>query len=54
MDSIFANLTNEEFEQMLEDSGFNYIKVNSGDGGILYKGKLYKDINDFDKEGAGK
>lgn len=50
MDSVFKDITDEQFEQILKNSGFKYTKVNKGNGGILYKGVLYKDISEFDKE----
>lgn len=48
-ESIFKNMSEDEFENMLIEMGFDFKKVNPGEGGIMYKGTLYKDIHSFDK-----
>ncbi len=48
--SIFNNLTDEEFEQLLDEFEFSYKKVGKGEGGLLYKGTVYKSYEEFDKE----
>lgn len=47
--SIFDNMTEEEFDNMLIKNNIKFSKVNKGEGGILYKGKLYRNIEDLDK-----
>lgn len=42
--SIFENITNEEFEKMLKESGYEYKKVKEGEGGVYVNGKK---INSF-------
>lgn len=32
----FFNMTDGEFEELLKMSGFNYVKVEQGHGGIIY------------------
>lgn len=46
---FFENMTDKEFESLLDDMGFNYTKVEPGEGGITYKGKLYKTYEEYDK-----
>lgn len=38
-ESIFENITNDEFEQILKECGFNYEKVEEGKGGLFIAGE---------------
>jgi hypothetical protein len=38
-DSIFDNLTDEEFEEFLKECNFKYEKVEKGQGGLFIDGK---------------
>lgn len=46
---FFNNMSDEEFEMLLDDMGFKHTKVGKGEGGVIYKGKLYQNIKDLDK-----
>lgn len=46
---FFENMTDQEFECLLGEMGFNYTKVEPGEGGITYKGKLYKTYEEYDR-----
>lgn len=48
-EELFSNMTDEEFEKLLDDMGINYTKVKPGEGGIIYKGKLYKTYKEYDE-----
>ena len=39
LDSIFDNITDEEFKQFLKDCNFKYEKVERGQGGLFIEGK---------------
>lgn len=43
MDSIFENMTDKEFEKMLNDSGFSFTKVEKGKGGLIVAGSPVTD-----------
>lgn len=47
--SIFKNMTDEEFNKLLTENNIEFSKANKGEGGILYKGHLYRNIEDLDK-----
>lgn len=47
-EKFFNDMTNEEFENLLDQMGVNYTKVKPGEGGIIFKGKLYKTYKDFE------
>jgi hypothetical protein len=42
IDSIFENMTDDEFEQTLKECGFKYTKVNKGEGGLVIDDKERK------------
>lgn len=46
---FFDNMTDEEFDKLLIKNNIEFSKANKGEGGILYKGKLYRSIEDLDK-----
>ena len=46
---FFDSMSDEDFEMLLDDMGFNHKKVEKGKGGIIYKGVLYQNITDLDK-----
>lgn len=46
---FFDNMTDQEFESLLDDMGVNYTKVKPGEGGITHDGKLYKTYEEFDR-----
>lgn len=46
--SIFDNLTDEEFEDILDECGFRYEKVKKGEGGLFIDGKRIT-IEDMNK-----
>lgn len=48
LESIFKNLTDEEFENFLKESGFEFKKVEKGKGG-LFIGDKRVTIDDFNK-----
>lgn len=52
-DSIFDDITDLEFEEMLKECGFEYEKVKPGKGGLFINGsKVDKDefcLNEFSK-----
>ena len=39
LDSIFENMSDLEFEEILKDCGFEYEKVEKGQGGLFIDGK---------------
>lgn len=47
--SLFDNMTDEEFEKLLIKHGFKFEKANECEGGILYKGVLYKTYEEYEK-----
>ena len=47
--SIFDDMTDEKFENMLIEMGIDFKKVGPREGGITYKGQLYQNIDDYDK-----
>lgn len=49
MKSIFKNMSDEEFEDLLNEFGFNFEKVEKGQGGIVYKGIKYTTYEDYKK-----
>ncbi|MGU8836365.1 hypothetical protein ACSW8S_17340 (plasmid) [Clostridium perfringens] len=48
-DSIFDDMTDKEFEDILIKSNFNFTRTDKGDGGVLYNGKVHKNIDELDK-----
>lgn len=49
--SIFDNITDEEFEEILKECNFDYKRVKQGQGGLYINGKKVDDINiNFKKE----
>jgi hypothetical protein len=53
LDSIFDNVTDEEFEQFLKDYDFKYEKVERGQGGLFVEGKrvTLEELDEMRKEG---
>lgn len=49
MKSIFDNMSDEEFEDLLNEFGFNFEKVEKGQGGIIYKGQKYSTYEEYEK-----
>lgn len=47
--TFFKSMSNDEFENLTKDMGLNFTKVEPGEDGILYEGKLYKTIEELDK-----
>ncbi|MFC0903734.1 hypothetical protein ACFHWD_03400 [Clostridium sp. MT-14] len=45
--SYFDNLSDEDFEELLNKFGFKYTKVKPGEGGVFIKGKKLKN-EDFE------
>lgn len=43
LDSIFKNMSDEEFEQILKECGFEYEKVNKGECGLIIDEEESKD-----------
>ena len=48
--SIFDNMTTDEFDELLDKFGFEYTKVKKGEGGLLYKGKVYKTYKEYEEQ----
>ena len=46
---FFSSMTDEEFEAILKEFDFNYKKCKPGEGGIVYKGKVYKTYEAYEK-----
>lgn len=47
--SIFDDMTDKEFEDILIKSNFNFTRTDKGNGGVLYKEKVHKNIDELDK-----
>lgn len=47
---FLESLTDEEFEEFLNEYGFKYTKKEKGQGGLLYKGKVYKTYKEYLEE----
>jgi len=49
MGYFLDNISDEEFEKLLDDMATKYIKFERRRGSIIYKGKLYSSIKDLNK-----
>ena len=51
LESIFDNMTDEEFEEILDECGFKYEKVEKGQGGLFIGGRriLYDELHNITK-----
>lgn len=47
---FLESLTDEEFEEFLNEYGFKYTKKEKGQGGLLYKGKVYNTYKEYLEE----
>ena len=48
-EKFFESMSDKEFEDLLKDMGLNFTRVRPGEGGVLYKGRLYKTIKELDE-----
>lgn len=46
---FFSNMTDKEFEDILKEFDFNFKKCKPGECGIVYKGKVYKTYEAYEK-----